>query len=235
MNASRYNGMRPRSKHEVTAHLSSVLQVSLQGSHKKMAKSILKPFWVPFEIKITFARVNRSESINIKKSIPSGFVLKKVGDLPRTLEGYREVIISRLPGQSISMYPAAEFNVQDLIKDFYVVPYKEAEEGERRKSNLVKFRVLAPECWIVSTYENAEAHEHKVEGKDISNTIQKIYAAMLAGEKIEERVNEALKQFNAAYSDTPDAELTEADLMPAHRMSYINLKLLEKIARQENE
>lgn len=235
MKEHKHSKVRTKPSQELTVHLSSVVQLSLQGSHKRMAKSILKPFWSPFEIKLTFVKANRGEtSINLKKLLPSGIVLKKINDLPHGIENYRELIIPRLPGQSISIYPANDvIDVQELLKDFFISPYKEIDENDRRRSPIVKFKVWIPESWAVSTYENSTASERKVEGKDISNDIQKIYAAMLAGEDINDRVKETLEWFRSTYGSDGEAGITEADLMPAHRLGYISLKLLDLIGKEK--
>lgn len=225
-----------RTPSELNIPLGGVIEVGIQASHQKMLNTIINPFWNNFEIILTPAKINKPEThLKLKKTLPNGVVIKKIDEIPNGVVGtYSDVLFTRLTGQSISIYPSKEANPEEFTKPFYVMPVKPCTEYERRRSNSVRMRIVIPTCWNIHSFENSQAQEDKVAGKDLANAIFKLYQAQNAGIDITEKLEETYFDFLKAFGLDGHENVDETMLMPQHRANFINLKLLQKITRQEN-
>lgn len=233
------NIRRLSSMSDLNVVFGSVLAMEPQGSHKAMAKSILNPIWSNFELKLTPVKISKDEfSCKIKKNLPQGYAAKKLASLPwLEIPGhYREFYISRIPGQTISIYPEDESLINhDDVNPIYVSPERQVEQGDRRKSSIIKFKIVIPQGWSATAYEVSSASEKKLTGKDIANSAHKIYQELTQGactsESIEALINKFLNEYHPEYSgNSADISMINSNnFMPQHRMLFMNLMLLKKL------
>ena len=228
------NEKKIRTPSEVNIALGGVLEVGIQASHQKMLKTIINPFWSNFEIILTPSKINKPEThLKLKKSLPNGVAVKKIETIPNLGEdnSYSDIMFTRIIGQSISIYPNRKAEPEEFLKPLYVVANKQLSESERRRANCLRLRLIIPTCWHINSFENSQANEEKVVGKDLANTTYKLYQSYLAGEQVSEKIADLKRDFASTYGFDAEEQIDENMLMPQHRSTLINIKLLSELAK----
>lgn len=232
-----------KAHHELNSVIGDALAIQVQKSHTAMINSVLKPIASNLEIKLTLVRVHADESTaKIKQTLPAGFQVKKVPieNLKMDVSNYSVLSLTRLTGQTISIYPNDLTLAIESIKSLPIIVVSEKVElaMERRKGKLpLKFIVYLPKGWFCTSYENSGAQDNKSSASEFTHAIYKLYADFNETGEICINTLTTLKlQFLSEFYTGPDerdAKLT--DFMPNHRMLFIILDTLTALYLSQGE
>jgi translation elongation factor EF-1beta len=227
--------------HDINSVIGEALLIQPQSSHIKMLTSVMKPLARNFEILLTPVRVNSDElTAKIKQSIPPGFQVKKDGMEPENMteDAYSVMTMTRLTGQTISIYPSdIDVALKSIVQNPIIVISQKLEmSGERRKGKRpLRFQVMLPQGWVCTTYENSGAQDFKSLGANYTHSAFKIYSEYQETGKLNrDALNEARLGFLSEFYGDCGQSIDIRDFMPPHRMIVALFDAMTKIDELTN-